>query len=185
MRTAGVILCGGKSSRMGQDKAGLMWRGQSWLDHTAQTLCDAGATPVYVSGERAGYPFVPDMVEGRGPAAAICSCVLQIDGDIEALLFVPVDMPLLDGRILRALPEGLGMAQAAVFGELPLPLCLRLDAELKAYCREQLDHIADGDKGSVKGLIAGLSTRRLEVQHPDALRNFNQPQDIEAYLPPE
>ncbi|WP_140986135.1 molybdenum cofactor guanylyltransferase [Asticcacaulis tiandongensis] len=184
MRISGVILCGGKSSRMGQDKAGLMWQGHSWLDHTARTLRDAGAENIYVSGERDGYPSVPDRVEGRGPAAAICSCILHIEDAVDALLFVPVDMPLLEGHILSVLPEGLGDAQAVVFGDLPLPLCLRFDAALKAYCHAQLERIAAGDKGSVKGLIAGLVTRRLEALKPEALRNFNRPQDIETYLLP-
>lgn len=184
MRIAGVILCGGKSSRMGQDKAGLIWQGQSWLDRTAQTLREAGADKIYVSGDRADYPSVPDMIEGRGPAAAICSCVLQIKDAVEALLFVPVDMPLLEGYILRALPGGLADAQAVVFGDLPLPLCLKFDAALKIYCLEQLEHIAGGDKGSVKGLIAGLTTRRLEALKPEALRNFNRPEDVDTYMLP-
>ncbi|MFT4089816.1 MAG: molybdenum cofactor guanylyltransferase [Asticcacaulis sp.] len=182
MRTAGIILCGGKSSRMGQDKAGLMWQGQSWLDHTAQILRDAGADKIYVSGKREGYISLQDMIDGRGPLAAICSCALQIEDEVEALLFVPVDMPLLSAEALKTLSEGAEDVQAAVFADFSLPLLLRLDDEMRNRCRAALAQLTAGGKGAVKEFLTGIRVNRLSVIHPETLRNFNRPEDLNGIV---
>ena len=47
---AGVVLAGGKSSRMGEDKAQLVWQGETLLDRARQCLRTAGWDDVLVSG---------------------------------------------------------------------------------------------------------------------------------------
>jgi len=175
---AGVILCGGRSTRMGRDKAALEWQGQSWLDHSAQRLRDSGLSHIYVSGQRDQYDCLPDPVAGLGPAAGICHCVAALSGRYAAALFLPVDMPLLQSDSLRLLANGLTDGQGAIFADSPLPLCLRLDATVRAHCQAFGAAMTDGGPRSVRALIAPLRLHRLTVPDPETLRNFNRPEDI-------
>ena len=63
----GVVLAGGRSSRMGRDKARLAWRDQSLLAHACATLQAAGACKVVVSGDYPEYAGIPDAVPALGP----------------------------------------------------------------------------------------------------------------------
>src|SRR5699024_8749210 len=93
----GLVLAGGKSSRMGRDKAGLIWAdGQRFLDRAIDLLEQAGCARVIVSGERPGYDCVPDRWPDQGPLGGIASVLaagLELNGP---LLIVPVDMPQLE-----------------------------------------------------------------------------------------
>src|ERR1700712_1952350 len=87
----GLILAGGLSSRMGEDKALMQIHGLSMLDHTARVLRDMGADLVAVSGSRPGG--IPDHWPVAGPVGGMASAARVLpDAD---LLVVPVDMPRL------------------------------------------------------------------------------------------
>ena len=55
-----VLLAGGRSSRMGTDKALLPWGNGTLLTHMRGMLIDAGAVEVIVSGDRPDVGGVPD-----------------------------------------------------------------------------------------------------------------------------
>lgn len=116
-KIAGVVLSGGESSRMGQDKALLSFRGRPLIDHMIDLLHAVGCEDVFVSGVRAGYRCIPDSTPHQGPAAAIHH-VLQELGSYRGVLFVPVDMPFLTKDLLQQL---LGLEKGAFFEGWPLP----------------------------------------------------------------
>lgn len=114
---AGVVLAGGKSSRMGRDKAILPFHGRPLIDHMIGLLRAAGCEDVFVSGQRNGYACIPDRTPEQGPAAAMRH-VLQELSAYKGVLFVPVDMPLLTPHFLRRL---LVQKKGAFFDGCPLP----------------------------------------------------------------
>ncbi len=87
---AGVVLAGGKSTRLGEDKALLTLRphfSQTLLERTVALLTPFVNT-VWVSGRQVDYaPFLPDAAEGVGPIGGILAglqtapacCVLACD----------------------------------------------------------------------------------------------------------
>jgi molybdopterin-guanine dinucleotide biosynthesis protein A len=95
----GLILAGGLSSRMGEDKATLMIDGQTMLERTAMALRAAGADLVVVSGARPGG--IPDRWPQAGPVGGIASAA-EVLPDAEWLI-VPVDMPRLGQSVLAPL----------------------------------------------------------------------------------
>jgi molybdopterin-guanine dinucleotide biosynthesis protein A len=119
MTAVGVVLAGGRSTRMGRDKALLPWRGVSLLEHMCRLLQAAGLDRVLVSGERPGYESVPDAHPGRGPGIALADVLASLDADAWALV-VPVDMPLLHVELLR----GLMGPRPAHYSGHPLPAWL-------------------------------------------------------------
>ena len=67
---AAVILVGGKSSRMGQDKALLPYKGKRLVDVVADTIRAAGISRVYVSGKIAEYQVFLICFQGAARLAA-------------------------------------------------------------------------------------------------------------------
>lgn len=110
---AGVVLAGGGSSRMGQDKAHLRplapfgAGGRDLLAQTHATL--ALVTPVvWVScrrgAPRPGYDCVEDSFPGLGPIGGLHAALARARREgCAALLAVPCDLPLLDAPTLRRL----------------------------------------------------------------------------------
>ncbi len=104
-----LILAGGQSSRMGEDKSRLVYsEGQIEVERLAR-LCQSCAVPAYVSVREAGdsptpeRPEVVDRFVGLGPAGAIASAFLA-HPDV-AWLVLACDLPLMDEATLLKLIE--------------------------------------------------------------------------------
>src|SRR5688572_14375594 len=125
----GLILAGGRSSRMGADKAGLVFGGTTLLQRARVLLGAAGASAILTSGT--GYDL-PDPVARAGPAAGLVALgdyVIAHDGP-QTWLILAVDMPLLTVEALRRLLRSTN--RAAHFARHPLPLLLRFDEFTRA-----------------------------------------------------
>ena len=95
----GVVLAGGLSSRMGQDKAQLSRNNASMLEFSKQVLSDSGINHIVVSGDN--YD-VPDKVKQNGPVGGILS-VLSKHPRAKSLLILPVDLPFMTATTLNDL----------------------------------------------------------------------------------
>lgn len=177
--TAGIILAGGKSSRMGKDKALLPWQGARLVDVVAGVLCQAGIADVYVSGAVEGYINISDILRDKGPVGGICACVQDLQSLYARLLFVPVDMPLLSAASIRALLEKEGKHDALHYEDRPLPCLLQLNERTVSYVQHVQMEIAGGMTYSVKRFLVGLKTPALPVSNTakDSLINTNTPQE--------
>ena len=105
MKFSAVILAGGKSSRMGRDKAWLEVGGQSLLARQIQLVREVGACEVFVSG-RAGVDYsefgcrvLQDRFVDVGPLAGIKSALSETTDSL--LLVLAVDMPRMNADFLR------------------------------------------------------------------------------------
>ncbi|WP_116107604.1 NTP transferase domain-containing protein [Lewinella sp. IMCC34191] len=102
-----LILAGGASSRMGTDKAHLVYRdGRSEVERLYE-LCTSAGAPVSISvrddAQTGKYPapVITDRFLGLGPAGAICSAFL--DDPNSAWLVLACDLPLLDEATIKQL----------------------------------------------------------------------------------
>lgn len=177
-KRAGVILAGGKSSRMGQNKALLPWRSMRLIDHMAQTLKEAGLNGIYASGAIDGYPNIRDLVTQKGPVGGICSTVLQLSAVYQHLLFIPVDMPLLSANVLSALLADAQNFEARYFAGYPLPCLLHASEELSSLARDTLENMKNDADYSVQRFLGLLGATALETpeMHAGKLTNINTPQ---------
>jgi molybdopterin-guanine dinucleotide biosynthesis protein A len=123
-----MVLAGGRSTRMGRDKALLDWHGQPLLKRQLDALRAAGMDDVRVSGDRPDYRGVADARPGLGPLAGLAAVAGETVGEAD-LLVIPVDMPLLQAALLRRLRDERPQARCLRFAEHVLPMRLRLDAE--------------------------------------------------------
>jgi molybdenum cofactor guanylyltransferase len=103
---AGFVLAGGKSSRMGRDKALVELGGKPLIVWTLEALRGAGLQP-RIAGARsylsAFAPVIPDREPDAGPLEGICAALEETDAELA--VFLTVDMPLvpalLIGHLLR------------------------------------------------------------------------------------
>ncbi len=88
MSVYGVVLAGGKSSRMGRDKRKvILSSGLSMEDNAMQILNSSRCTRSFVSGPGG----IPDIHPGRGPMGGIEAALHELRGS--CLMFLPCDMP--------------------------------------------------------------------------------------------
>ena len=115
--SAGFVLTGGRSSRMGRDKALLPIEGSVLVERTAeQVRIAAGSVTLIGAPERyahLGLPVVPDLIEDCGPIGGLYTA-LKI-GRADWNLLVACDMPALTAEFLRELAR----RRQAVWKHLP------------------------------------------------------------------
>ncbi len=118
----GFVLAGGQSSRMGTDKALVLFDGQPLVARAVGILRDAGL-PASLAGGRpelaAFAPLVEDRQSGLGPLSGICAALASTTAP--RAVFVPVDLPLLPPSLLRfllghAIVTGRAVTVASVSG---------------------------------------------------------------------
>ena len=103
----GYVLAGGRSSRMGADKAEVVFRGRTMLESAVTTMAAVCGVAVVI-GDResgpAGVRSIPDTFPGCGPMGGIEAALRDCrEAPAGFGVFLPVDMPLLPAGLLRAL----------------------------------------------------------------------------------
>jgi molybdopterin-guanine dinucleotide biosynthesis protein A len=168
----GLILAGGLSSRMGEDKALMEIDGETMLDRTARTLRALGVDLVAVSGSRPGG--IPDRWAGAGPVGGLASAAAALP-DAE-LLVVPVDMPRLGEAVLMPLLAQRSLPATRWEGH-PLPMRLTLNAGSRDALAALMT--LTGRDRSVSALQARIGTTTLpgDGLNPLFLANCNTPDD--------
>ena len=180
----GMLLAGGRSARMGRDKALLPYRGRTLIEHMAALLQASGARRVLVSGPlRTGYASVPDRRPGLGPLGGIQAVAAALAGCAQ-LLIVPVDMPALSAATLTALLADRDAAPACHYADHPLPLRLALDETVRAQLERLVDDRAcPSAERSLHAFCTALGARVLPI--PDAVIDefaaLNTPQEWAAF----
>ena len=99
------VLAGGKSRRMGQDKALLQYQGHYLVEYPIRVLRQI-TQDVRIVGDSAKYsflglPVVPDSVESKGPLSGIYSALKISPSDYN--LFLACDMPLMRAEFFSLL----------------------------------------------------------------------------------
>lgn len=193
MRVSGIVLAGGRSSRMGRDKAALILEGRTLL----QRACDAMASVVeelVIVGApgrplpevRSALPVrrVDDAVEGEGPLFGIGAGLEAARGEVAVV--VGCDMPSLEPALLRLLAaRALDGARLVVplRGGRPESLCSAWRTEALEVVRA---HLRAGDR-AVMSVAADLDALELAPEEYRAADpegrsfiNVNTPEELEA-----
>jgi molybdopterin-guanine dinucleotide biosynthesis protein A len=126
--TAGLLLTGGASSRLGVPKAELRRAGERLADRGARVLGAVCAPAVEVGPGCSPLPAVREDPPGAGPLAAVVAggAALAERGATGPVLVLAVDVPFVDVELLAWLAEhpGLGSVVPRVAGRAQ-PLCAR------------------------------------------------------------
>jgi molybdopterin-guanine dinucleotide biosynthesis protein A len=175
---AGIVLCGGQSSRMGSDKSRLEYRGQPLFEHMRNLLRQAGIENTFLSGPDG----IQDILPGRGPLGGMHACMHALAGQFSHALFVPTDMPLLSVAQLRNLAWHSSDAEALYYREQVFPLRLSLLPQTRGKLTLQLMTEIESGR-SIKNFIRSLQTDSLPIDHSDlkSFANINTPQEWHTF----
>ena len=117
MRFGAVILVGGKNSRMGADKAALVYQGQSFLERLLKELSWFDEILLSTGGGKdifqgLGLPIIRDIYPGCGPIGGLHAALTACESD--ALFVTACDMPLLTKSLTEYLCSKLVDVDAVV-----------------------------------------------------------------------
>src|SRR5918992_2742214 len=184
---AGIVLAGGRSSRMGTPKAWLDWHGSTLLRRVCGIVARGTGGPVVVArAPDRELPPLPDGVrvvederEGRGPLQGILAGLRAVDADVAFV--ASVDLPLLHPRFVAAVCRETDGADVAVphVGGYRQPLAAAYRPALAPLVAE----LVEADQMKPAFLFERCETRWLEqLPHAESVRNLNAPADYEAAL---
>jgi molybdopterin-guanine dinucleotide biosynthesis protein A len=178
---AGYLLAGGRSTRMGRDKALLPLRGAS-LGESVARIVEAAAGNVSVVGraELASFRSIPDRFPGEGPLGGILTALADSTADWN--LIVACDMPAVTVEFLVTLLEAAERRDADALlptgpSGRPEPLC----AVYHRRSIERLEAAFSGGVRKVREAAAGLAMIVLPVEEVAYFQNVNTPEDWSGY----
>jgi molybdopterin-guanine dinucleotide biosynthesis protein A len=187
MPAAGIVLAGGRSSRMGEPKAWLDWHGAPLLRRLCGIVARGARGPVVVvraPGQELpplphGVRVADDAREGRGPLQGILAGLEAVDADVAFV--ASVDLPFLHPQFVAAVCAAAEGVDAAVprVGDHAQPLAAAYRPALAPVAAELLEA---GDAGAMT-LIARVRARVVDQPpHPESVRNLDTRADYEAAL---
>ncbi|MEC7360694.1 MAG: molybdenum cofactor guanylyltransferase [Pseudomonadota bacterium] len=160
----GLVLAGGQSRRMGQDKALMRYQGRTLIDNASLLLQSASCDKVLISRNAPG--FLNDRIEDAGPLSgvhAVLDALSQSDnhnGNPCELLVLPVDMPQMTPELLRILVSRGREAEKACYVEKRfLPFYLPVTQDTKALLA---NYLVEQSKRRVVGFLEILNAVPLK-----------------------
>lgn len=176
MKPIAVILAGGKSKRMGHDKADISWHGEPLWKYQEQKLKACGFSPIWVMRNKDGFLQDDENYTHQGPLAGIYTALNKAETlNTSYILFLPVDMPHISPQALIYLAQN-AQKQATHFKDELFPLCLHISS--LAQLKEYLQH-----KRSVYGFLSLLESYELLAPSHTDFTNMNKPQDLPSHFP--
>jgi molybdopterin-guanine dinucleotide biosynthesis protein A len=181
----GLVLAGGLSKRMGEDKSEMVYRQLPQYEHVAvmlQKFCDE----VFISvrnpaGKHTAFPILPDQFASEGPIAGILTALAaHPDG---TWVTAPVDMPALNEPTVEFLLANRSSRHKVTCfrnseGQHPEPL---LGVWEPGVFSLLLEYYHRGGR-SVRTFMEGCGVNLLNAPYPQAIVNINTPEERDEYL---
>jgi molybdopterin-guanine dinucleotide biosynthesis protein A len=189
MNAAGIVLCGGKSTRMGSPKALLPFGAETMLQRVVRLLATVVSPIVVVGAPGQSLPALPaevivtcDEREARGPLEGLRAGLKALPGPSEIAYVTSCDVPLLVpafARLMIELATGYDIAVMEIDG-LPHPL----SAVYRRSTLPQVEALLEHDRLRPVFLFDTVRTRRVQPAEMSAadpqlltLRNLNTRDD--------
>lgn len=182
----GFVLAGGKSRRMGQDKA-LMQLGGRQLVVRAADVLRPFVNQVAVLAPAGRYrlvdtPLIPDRWPNRGPLAAMCPALLSSTADWN--IFLACDLPFVSEQFIRLLIQRVRMTCADAVVPRTVDGWQPLSGAYHARCRTAWARALDSEERSIIKTFDSLMVEAITSQELASagvaqieLANVNTPED--------
>jgi molybdopterin-guanine dinucleotide biosynthesis protein A len=192
MQMGGVILCGGKSKRMGRPKAWLPFGAELMLPRVVRLLGEVVAPLVVVAAPGQDIPPLPPNVlvvrddeKGRGPLQGLAAGLGALQGRADAAYASSCDVPFLQPAFVHRLIDLLGDHHICVprVGDYHHPLA----AVYRVSVVEAVERLLEANRLRPVFLFDAVPTRIVQATELadvdptfQTLRNLNTPEEYEA-----
>jgi molybdenum cofactor guanylyltransferase len=180
----GIVLAGGKSSRMGQDKGLMPYRGQMLVEYPLQILkahcCEILISSNDVQYQQFGYQVVADVIKDCGPMGGIYSAMKQASNPY--CLVVGCDMPFLNDEVVERLIGSIN-DESDIFVAAHQQNLEPLFAIYSHNCLESIYQALLSHQFQLYRFIRNSKTRMVNFsdiveKQPNTFSNFNSPSDF-------
>ncbi len=179
----GLVLAGGKSTRMGEDKGQIAYHGLAQVDYLIAEFEKLGIEPLVSCRDEQyiDYKRITDLFEGLGPFGAIASA-FQYDPNV-AWLVTACDLPAVNASVFNELISARDASKTATCfyneeTEFPDPLITLW--EPKSYMR-LMEFLALGYSCPRKVLI-NSNIKMIKPSSANILKNINTPEERESFI---
>lgn len=172
----GIILAGGKSSRMGSDKGFLSLNGSTFMSHIIEAIKPIANNIIIVSNnpeyDAFGYKRVNDLIENSGPLAGLYSGLYY--SKTENNLVLSCDVPLIKTFVLEQLinfdTENFDVVQLQSKGKT-MPLI----ALFKKHCFHKCLELLNSNEKRLRIAVARLNTKTIinDSEWEQYVKNIN------------
>jgi molybdenum cofactor guanylyltransferase len=186
MNMSAVILAGGQSRRMGQDKAWVEFDGQPLITRALSTVRSSGITEIFVSGRAGtdysslGCPVLLDREGGLGPLAGIERALGATTASL--MLVLAVDLPRMTAAFLRKLADRCDPLTGAIpkLGGRLEPLAAIYPRRCRDVARDCLLGGQRAARDFAEVCLRERTVKTFEVPPDDVqcFDNWNSPSDI-------
>src|SRR5262245_13378190 len=185
----GIVLAGGKSTRMGLPKATLPFGPELMLQRVVRLLSSVVQPIVIVAAPGQELPQLPNGVliarderEARGPLEGLSAGLAAIAPHAAAAYATSCDVPLLQPAFVQAMIDQLGDSDIVV--PIEEEFAHPLAAVYRVTILPQIQNLLAADQLRPAYLFDRAITRRIPIDHLRALdpqlttlRNLNRPED--------
>ena len=183
MSLTAIILAGGKSSRMGRDKAFITWKGKRFIEHSI-AAAEKVAPRVILSGDKKrlsdfGLDVIEDIEEDKGPVYALASCFSQVE--IENALVLSCDVPQVSASDLVYLIQNhepkVDVTYYACGGKAMPLIGVYSSSSFEAFC-----NAVERKENKLFTVLSGLNVKTIDYKGETGLKNINKPEDLKALI---
>ncbi|MBI4811512.1 MAG: molybdenum cofactor guanylyltransferase [Ignavibacteriales bacterium] len=185
----GVILAGGRSSRMGQDKALLMYKDKPFIQHITETLKQVFEKVIIISDDTEAYKFLnipiyEDIYKNCGPLSGIHSTF--INSTTENIFITSCDVPFINSVAVQYILDHHSQGDATVFS-----IDQHIQPLFGVYnrsCFMKLENHLEQKQYSVLQFFNNIPTNviqlksSLAIDFSENLKNVNTPEDYRRLL---
>ncbi|WP_305554493.1 molybdenum cofactor guanylyltransferase [Methanobrevibacter sp. V74] len=195
-----IILCGGKSSRMGQDKGSMIIQNNPMIKHVLSTLNHHISEVVIVLNDESrinkysefinpddyayAITFVEDKIKNKGPMPGIMTGLSNINSDYALIL--PCDSPYVSTKYIDTIFNEIEDTYQAIVPYHDSANKLKTSEPLHSiYSKNiigEIDELIKNDVLHIKGLIEKIDTKFLLIDdekiEKKEFRNLNHPEDL-------
>jgi molybdopterin-guanine dinucleotide biosynthesis protein A len=180
----GALLLGGRSKRMGRDKARIEWRGRRGSTRAAELLAGLFEETLLVGGEPEPQAPGRRISDAAGPACPLRGLVSALEAaTCDRVLVLATDLPLLSGDLLLALtawPESVAVVPTDAQRDHPLCAIYRREACLESARRRlETGRLALHDwLDEIEAERVTLSRLGFGANDGALLANLNTPEEL-------
>ncbi|WP_407375685.1 molybdenum cofactor guanylyltransferase [Methanobrevibacter sp.] len=195
-----IILCGGKSSRMGRDKGSMIVHGTPMIKHILSTLNHQINEAIIVLNNKEriekysefinpedytySLTFVEDKIKNKGPLPGIMTGLSNITGDYALVL--PCDSPYVTQNYIETIFNEIEKSYQAIVPYHDAENKIKTSEPLHSVYNKNVVGIIDDLIGEdilhIKGLIEKIDTKFVLIDNKKIekkeFRNLNRPSDI-------